>query len=274
MDKSKEEIFLVTGIAPIFIITIFLLIVATGIIMLVLIYQKKQVQYLNEKEQLKVAFDKEILATQLEIQEQTFKNISQEVHDNIGQVLSLVKLNIYTMNTNEPAPLQVKIDASKELITKAIQDLRDLSKSLNTDYVTELGLARSIEYELEMIRNNGSYSIQYDCEGDMYRLEPKRELVLFRIVQEALHNIIRHARASSIAVDIFYKPALFSLKIADNGIGFDAGQLDTNDYAGYGLGIRNMYNRAKLINADFRLTSTLDKGTSIFLTTPPDTKKL
>ncbi len=268
MDTSSEEIYLITEIAPIFIITIFLLIVATGIIMLALVYQKKQVQYLREKEQLKVVYEKEILATQLEIQEQTFKNISQEVHDNIGQVLSLVKLNINTMNPDDPVPLQVKINASKELITKAIKDLRDLSKSLNTDYVKDLGLVRAIEYELEMIKNNGSYEIQFDVTGNKYRLESQRELVLFRIVQEVLHNIIKHAKATSIVMALSYEPAMFSLTIADNGVGFDASIINSNNLNGSGLGIRNMQNRAKIINGNFNLTSTLGAGTTIILTAP------
>src|SRR3984885_1089355 len=179
----------------IFIITALLLIVAIGIIMLVLVYQKKQVQYFREKEQLKVTFEKEILESKLEIQEQTLKNISQEIHDNIGQVLSLAKLHINTMNCNEPISLQDKINDSRNLIGKAIQDLRDLSKSLNTDYVNELGLIRSVEYELELIQKTGSYEIQLDIEAKPYRLEEQQELIFFRIVQEALHNIIRHAKA-------------------------------------------------------------------------------
>ncbi|HVZ96642.1 MAG TPA: hypothetical protein VG847_07190, partial [Chitinophagaceae bacterium] len=81
----------------ILIITIFLVAVATGIIFLVLVYQKKQLQYINEKKQLQAAYEKEILESKLEIQEQTFKTISQEIHDNIGQALTLVKLNINTM---------------------------------------------------------------------------------------------------------------------------------------------------------------------------------
>src|SRR5450432_3144896 len=165
----------------IFIITVFLLIVAIGIIMLVLVYQKKQLQYLRDKEQLRVTFEKEILESKLEIQEQTLKNISQEIHDNIGQVLSLVKLNINTMNCAEPQTLQVKIDDSKYLITKAIQDLRDLSKSLNTDYVTDLGLIRSVECELELIQKTGSHKIQFNIEGEVYRLEKQQELIFFRI---------------------------------------------------------------------------------------------
>ena len=266
MDISSKGIFLISGVASIFIVTIFLLIVAIGIIMLVLVYQKKQLQYLREKEQLKVTYEKEILSTQLEIQEQTFKNISQEIHDNIGQGLSLAKLNINTINVSDINGVQEKVDTSKQLITKAIQDLRDLSKSLNTDYVTDMGLVRSVEYELEMIQRSGSYAVNFDVQGKTYRLDPQQELIIFRIVQEVLHNIIRHAEATAIDVVFTFEPEKFILQIADNGIGFDASQLSSDNYDGFGLGLRNMNNRAKIINANFRLTSTLGKGTTVFLT--------
>src|SRR5215213_4553470 len=145
IDTFPNEVLIISVVTSIFIITVFLVIVATGIIVLGLVHQKKQLQYLREKEQLKVAFEKEILESKLEIQEQTLKNVSQEIHDNIGQILSLAKLTINTMNHTEPETLQEKINDSKQLVGKAIQDLRDLSKSLDTDYVTQMGLIKSIE---------------------------------------------------------------------------------------------------------------------------------
>jgi two-component system, NarL family, sensor kinase len=255
----------------IFIITGFLLIVAIGIIVLVLVYQKKQLQYIGEKKQLQVTFEKEILESKLEIQEQTLKNISQEIHDNIGQVLSLVKLNINTMNCNEPIQLQNKITDSRQLITKAIQDLRDLSRSLNTDYIVESGLSKALEYELDIIKKSGGYQVKFDIEGKQYRLGNQQELIMFRIVQEALHNIIKHAKATIIEVRILFEPDLVILKIIDNGTGFDASRIEQNDYSKLGLGIRNMRNRANIINTHFQITSTLEKGTTVVLTLPLET---
>jgi signal transduction histidine kinase len=220
-------------------------------------------QYINEKAKMRIYFDKELYETQQEIQEQTLKNISQEIHDNIGQGLSLAKLNINTMDAYDAVGLQDKISASKHLITKAIQDLRALSKSLNTDYVTDLGLLRSVEYELEMIQKSGGYVVQCDVDGQVYRLDPKKELIIFRIVQEVLQNIIRHAEATAIEVRMTFDPKIVSLQISDNGKGFDASQLGTKNYEGFGLGLRNMHNRAKIIDAGFQVSSTIGKGTTV-----------
>ncbi len=253
----------------IFIITIFLVVVATGIIFLVLVYQKKQIQYINEKKQLQATYEREILESKLEIQEQTFKTISQEIHDNIGQVLTLVKLNINTMSGANANVLQNKINDSRKLITKAIQDLRDLSKSMNTDNVIDSGIASAVGYELELIRKTGEYKIEYNVAGKEYRLRDQQELIVFRIVQEALHNTLKHARATQISVDINFGLKEFVLSVADNGIGFSREEkLESKMRSGSGL--KNMENRAKMINGTFNFT-TSGKGTTILITLPVET---
>lgn len=255
-------------ITLIIIICIFLLIVGVGIVILVLIYQKRQLQYLREKEQLKVAFEKEILESRLEIQEQTFKNISQEIHDNIGQILSLVKLNINTMDGNDPNDLKEKIKDSRELVGKAIQDLRDLSRSMNTDFITETGLLKAITYELELLKKASSYTTELHIEGNPVRLLAQQELILFRIFQEVLNNILKHARASAVVLHIYFNPHTFVLHIADNGQGFGSASYLQPNTSSNGLGIRNMQNRARLIGADFTLESIIGKGTTIKITAP------
>jgi signal transduction histidine kinase len=267
MDNLSQEVTIII------LASVLLIIVAVGIIVLILVYQKKQLQYIGEKRQLKISFEKEILESKLEIQEQTLKNISQEIHDNIGQVLSLVKLNINTMNCNEPVQIQNKINDSRQLITKAIQDLRDLSKSLNTDYIVDAGLAKALEYELEMIRKTGIYEVNFDIEGKQYRLGNQQELLLFRIVQEVLNNIMKHAKATLIEVKLLFDPSLFTLKIDDNGVGFDTSGIQHNDYGKLGLGVRNMHNRAKMINTHFQIISTPGQGTTVVLTLPKETSK-
>ncbi len=248
--------------------TFVLIILGVYIIIFYLSYERKKRIHNNEKRLLQSQFTQTLLQTQLEIQEQTIKNISQEIHDNIGQVLSLAKLNINTMNCDDPVALEGKINDSKHLISKAIQDLRDLSRSLNTDYVIEMGLLRSIEYELELIKRTGTLETVLQIEGSTYRLERQQELILFRIVQEILHNIIKHAKATVIDVFVKFEPAMFMLTVKDNGVGFDTGKLKVEDYSNLGLGIRNMHNRAKMINTDFIMNSSAGNGVTVLLQLP------
>ncbi|HEX7905981.1 MAG TPA: sensor histidine kinase [Chitinophagaceae bacterium] len=243
------------------IITLTCLFLLLGIFVLIFfsVYKRNQ----NMKERQIESLNKEILQTQLEIQEQTLKTISQEIHDNIGQMLSLAKLNLALAEAEQEDNANSKITDSHQLVSKAIQDLRDLSRSLNTDYVSEMGLQRSIEYELEMIRKTGTMKTTLQVEGQIKRLDKQKELILFRIVQESLNNIIKHAGADELTVELTYLPHQLYLSIKDNGKGVDLTPLNENTSTGIGLGIRNMHNRAKLIGGDFKMSSTLGVGTQV-----------
>jgi len=231
-------------------------------------YRKKREEHILEKDRLSFTFQQTLLSAQLEIQEQTLKNISQEIHDNIGQILSLAKLNLARADIKQGEIAQQRIDDSKNLVAKAIQDLRDLSKSLNTDYVADMGLARSIEYQLEIIKKTGSFGTGLEIEGDVYRLEQQKELILFRIVQEVMNNIIKHAKATRIEVKMEYQRSYFALKIMDNGQGFVLNSFQDSNETNQGLGIRNMRNRALLIGAQFSIESTLTQGTFVNIQLP------
>lgn len=263
MSSPSSEIYLFIASG-----TILLTGLISFIIYFVVIYRKKQLLHDKEKQILQSTFNQAILQAQLEIQEQTLKNISQEIHDNIGQALTLAKLNLNTMLPQANDQLQEKIINSKELVSKAIGDLRDLSKSLDTDYVKEMGLQRAIEYELEMMQKTGIIKTNLVVEGSVLRLSKQNELILFRIIQETFHNIIKHAQAQVLHVNVWYTPGHLQILIADNGKGMDLTPLNAESNSSFGLGIRNMHSRAKLIGAEFSMSSTLGKGTEVKITLP------
>ena len=264
MQKESPEI-IITLIAG----TITFLLLGALMISFLFLYRRRHRRHLQEKEQLRLSYERELLKSQLEIQEQTFKNISQEIHDNIGQVLSLAKLNLATMDIAQPAGLEQKIGDSKKLVSQAIYDLRNLSHGLSTDYIADRGLVRAIEHELEMIKKSGVYETVFLMEGSSYPLDKQNELILYRIIQETLNNIIKHAASQKIIIHLHYRPEELTLSIIDNGKGFDLTPLTNN--SSFGLGIKNMHNRARLIGAGFQISSTLDEGTSVSISVPVGT---
>jgi two-component system NarL family sensor kinase len=261
MHKLDQEILFTIVLGSILLIGL-----GTFIVVFLLQYQKRKFSHRQDIIKLQGSFQQNILRAQLEIKEQTLKNISQEVHDNIGQVLSLAKLNLATTDINQPDAMQQKIEDSKTLVAKAIQDLRDLSKSMNTDYIADMGFARAVEYEMDMIKKTGSFETGFEISGTIRKLEAQKELILFRIVQEVLNNIIRHSRATMINIRLQYELSVFSLQISDNGEGFDLRPLHENSK--FGLGIRNMKNRAQVIGAQFEIISTLAIGTTVNISLP------
>jgi two-component system, NarL family, sensor kinase len=249
MPQENDNIIL-----PVIAFTIILVLLAILLIAFISIQQKKKLAYKNEKQLMQIQFHQALLQTQIEIQEQTLKTISQEIHDNIGQVLSLAKLNLGTLQYGEDE----KLNDTKNLVSKAINDLRDLSRSLHGDKIAELGLQSAIENELKILQNTGQYNTALQITGEPYKLEPQKEMVLFRIVQEAIHNAVKHAKAKNITVQLNYQPVAFVLQITDDGIGFNAADLQA---AQTGIGLKSMQNRAALIGGLFTITAA--NGTAI-----------
>ena len=155
-----------------------------------------------------------------------------------------------------------KISDAKELVSKAIQDLRDLSKTLNTETIATIGLMRAIEMELLLLQKTETVQTHFDITGILVKLDAQKELILFRIVQEALHNIIKHAHATVINVTAAYTGHQLLLTIMDDGCGFD------NSITNNGSGLRNMQSRAQLMNAHMNLTSRPGHGTQINIYLP------
>lgn len=238
--------------------TIMLLLLGMFIISFLFFYQRKHNTHITEKEQQQAAFRQELLKTQIEMQEQTLHYVSQEIHDNITQVLSFVKLNLaLTGNLSETAKA-TKIDESRKLVSQAITDLRDLSKSLSFEHIAQLGLVKTIGIEVDRLNKSSIMGASLDVEGQPFTLGNERELVLFRIFQEALNNALKHSAAKLFKIGLRYNPDSFMLTIADDGTGF---AMDAK--ASEGSGLRNMQNRAGLIGAAAAISSEPGKGCSI-----------
>lgn len=240
--------------------TLIALVLTVTLFMFFISYQKRKFKYIREKQQLQTTFQQELLRTQLEIQEQTFQNISQEIHDNIGQMLSLVKLNLNTADIAQPTIAAEKIQRSKELVAKVIGDLRDLSKSLNPEIIMNVGLSEAIQRELLIVAKTGQYDANLSENGDFYRLDLRKELIIFRIFQEIMNNIIKHSGAKTVNVTLEYQPRFFSLTVADDGKGYDITECEEHFS---GLGLHSMRNRVKLIGAGLSIDSAPAKGTVI-----------
>ncbi len=248
-DKLEEVIF--TG-------SILFLALAIFIVFFILLFTRKKNKLIMQNQLLEAEHKQLLLQTQIEIQEQTLKTISQEIHDNIGQVLSLAKLNLNTFENVESSTNQTKITDTKQLISKAINDLRDLSRSLHGDKIAELGLQESITNELKILQNTGQFKTDLKITGSAYKLEPQKEMVLFRIVQEALNNSVKHSKAKNITIQLQYSIDVFKLCISDDGVGFDSNKLTATQT---GIGLKSMQNRAALIGGVFSIQSI--NGTTI-----------
>ena len=256
----KQTTLIVGGVAILSTLVVF-------IIIFLILYQKRYYNHLKEKQELRSIFQQELLKTRLEIQEETFRNISQEIHDNIGQALSFVKLNLNIVDPHDASLVINKLSESRVLLTKTIQDLRDLARSLNTDFISDIGLPTAIEQQLQILSRTGIYKVSFKQEGDVFKNISQRELVIYRIVQELLNNIVKHADANAINVEMLYLSEKLIITVEDNGKGFNADALGLPE-KNSGLGLRNMSTRMKLIEGTIDLKSNPGQGTKAVLELP------
>lgn len=248
---SKAALIILVGSTLIIVILISLVITA------LFINQKRKFRHIHEIGDLKNDFDKELLKTQLEIQFQTLETISRELHDNIGTIISIALAHVKTLariNNKQDEQRIIEIDS---LLNEAIDTLRDISKSINPENIKKLGWLRSFYAELEKITKTKLFEVELLTEGEPFQIEESKQIILFRILQEALNNIVKHSDASTIKTHILFSKNECRISLSDDGKGF------TDDFFSEGSGVNNMKARAAMIPAIFEIESVPNKGTII-----------
>lgn len=234
---------------------------STLVITIIYKYQQRQMKYYKEIDDLKTEHQNTLLQSQLEIQEQTFQHIAREVHDNIGQKLTLAKLYLNTISYADIKKLEISVSDSLELITESIKGLSDISRSMSTELILNNGLVKGIETEVLNLKKTRLYNVDFNITGTEIFLSGNTELVIFRIVQEGINNFLKHACGNSLSITLHYSHDVLELCIADNGKGFDAGSRKE------GAGIININKRTTMLNGHCDIQST-EKGTSITIKIP------
>jgi two-component system, NarL family, sensor kinase len=232
------------------------------------LYQRRQKRQEEDMVRMKDKYEKEALLSQLEIQENTFKTIAQELHDNIGQMLSVVKLTLSALPLEKEHKAYSMVESSKEVLYKALADLSNLTKSLHTERIADVGLAESIQFELHAIENAGILKVNFTNEGYEYPFDEQKSIYLFRIFQESLNNTLKHAKATALDVSLVYTDDFFTMCIKDNGVGFVINEKKESTSPGSGVGLRSLNNRAGIIGATISIDSTPGVGTSVLIKLP------
>lgn len=245
--------------------TSLILLLCCGIIIVVLSSQKRQLKSLQKINALKVDYEASLIAAQFEIQEATLRNVAQELHDNVNLSLTIAKTNLHNIDLLNEKDAEEKIKACIKYVGKSINNLTDLSRTLNTDFIKHQGLIRSLEAEAEGIRNTGVFDIETEFKGDPVSIEAGKTVILFRIVQEALKNILKHSRAKVIRISLCYEADYIKLTIKDDGKGFEY-PLPEDKKPGSGL--INMNSRLKALNGSIIIKSAPGEGTLIEIIIP------
>lgn len=222
---------------------------------MIILHRQRQVQNKQKLDQIKVEYEKTLLNIENEIQHETLNHIGRELHDNIGQLLSLAKLNL---NSSRPE----KQEEAKNILNSIIKEVRALSKTLNIDWVGSTDLKEFIAHQLSRIEDTGFCSTELQVRTEIGIIPKEQKLVLIRVIQEILNNAIKHASPNRIEVKIQIQSSRKTIFIRDDGKGFDTKNTSQ------GSGMTNLDKRMQTIGGSFALSSAPGRGTEITLSLP------
>ena len=225
------------------------------------IHQKRKYRFLQEKGTMQNNFDQELLRSHLEIQSQAFESISRELHDNVGTLISIAMVHIQSLDLTVAKDQQMVTEAGS-LLNEALSVLRDISRSINPENISDLGWQTAFVGELERIRKLNLFTVQYSTEGEPITIELSKQVIIFRILQESLNNIVKHSNGNHIAVHILFNQNDVIIRMEDNGKGLGKALTEPGDR---GSGLRNMMARAAMLPAVFSIENGPSQGTVVTL---------
>lgn len=248
--------------------TFSMVVLAGAVLFFFTAYQKRLLKKELEINLIKSNQQEEILKTTILSQEKERKRIAQDLHDEVGAMLSVVKLNVamFERKTNDEKSKLLAAE-TKSYLDDIILQVRRISRSLMPPSLERLGLNAAIEELVDWINKTGEIHVCYRNNSQSIRLENEKELAVFRIVQELLNNAIKHSEASRIEVLIRNSMKMLVVIVHDNGKGFKNDELTKT-----GLGLQNLKSRTQILNAKYKIKSAPGKGTNaiLCLNTQPD----
>ncbi|MDC8004902.1 ATP-binding protein [Aureisphaera galaxeae] len=234
-----------------------LLVAGLFLVLLFVIFIRRKNVLIRKSQEEKEAFERELAEAQIEIREETLRNISWELHDNIGQVMTLAKVKAQNAGDNPE-----KMKQAARLIGDGLDELRALSKMINPETIRKLSLRESVQMEIDRFNRMRFIDASLTIHGEVVDVNVKDQSILFRILQEFFSNTIKHSQATELKVDMYFKGENLIIKASDNGVGFN----DSESFTG--IGLKNMASRAKLIKTDFSIQSEENVGTTLTLEYP------
>lgn len=200
----------------------------------------------------------------LEVQEGERKRLARDLHDEMGQSLSALKLALNKLRRGTPEARQDRLLGDCQAITsQMLEEVRRLTRELRPPVLDDLGLAAALEWQAEQQASRCGWALTCRVEPGLPRYAPDLEITCFRILQEALTNIARHAQARTVRVSLRAADGLLRLAVADDGVGFDADAAGHPRQGVASYGLLGMRERAELIDGRLRLSSQPGRGTEV-----------
>jgi len=228
--------------------------------------QRELVATLKSQQETLKLLSKEVIIAQ----EEERARISREIHDEIGQALTAVTFNLELLSNseNQKEKIEKRIKDCKRLVESTIEDVRRFSHELRPAILDDLGLLPAFQSHARGYMDRTGIEIQIKSLRGIDEISDEIKTVLYRIFQESLNNIAKHAQASKIKINLSRKDNKVNFKIHDNGVGFNTDVVLSKDFKSDGLGIRGIRERVELIGGELNFKSKPDEGTELWVSIP------
>ncbi|MEL6588759.1 MAG: sensor histidine kinase [Bacteroidota bacterium] len=264
-------IILATSVSQIFIISALLMLMLAGVIVFfVLVYQKKMIRQEIAIERMKTEHQRSLLNAAIETQEKERQRIAKDLHDEVGAMLSVIKMGIaqYERKSKEDPVARELAQETKSQVTETIENVRRISKDLMPVALMKMGLGFALQAMFDKLQHLEGVEVHYQQAGEAVRLKSSTALGLYRVIQESLNNCLKHAQASLITCDLRYEPEQLTLHFRDNGKGFDLQALLHSTDSTKGLGLKSIESRVNILGGHLVHESAPGRGTSIHISLP------
>ena len=225
------------------------------------ITERKQAEAKRKEYSLKL----QVLSRRLvEAQETERRNIARELHDEIGQALTVIQFNLQAML---PSPgteaVSLRLHESLEVVERVLEQVQDISLDLRPSILDDLGLEPALRWYTNRQAALVGLKVGFHADPLEQRLDPVIETECFRVAQEALTNVVRHARAKAVTVELRQEAGQLHLRVRDDGVGFEVAAVRERAVRGASLGLLSMEERALLAGGGLEFKSTLEEGTEV-----------
>lgn len=222
------------------------------IIYFIVLYRKAQDAMVVEQERMRQV----LLRAEVEIREQTLVQVSRELHDNIGQLTSLISINLKMLGLQQNEKDKLRVSEILALVSQLSHDIRSLSTSLTGAHISNMGLANLLQREVDRLIRLELIDVSFSIDNAlMAQLPPDKAVILFRVIQELFNNTLKHSEATLATLVLESKKKGLHVQYTDNGKGFSPKQTQTD-----GNGLQNMMQRCQLVGFTYNLQSAVGQG--------------
>ena len=260
MDSATDmniSLFLIVG-------TLGMLLLAAAVVLFVFVYQKRLIQHQLKLQKVQADYQRELLKANIHAQEKERKRIAQDLHDEVGAMLSAIKLSVNQIQRNRADVDQFESTSkeTKSMIDETIENVRRISKDLLPVTLENFGFIHALQELSDKLNSSTPLLTSFECEGDLLPLEQNDQLAIYRVVQELCNNIIKHAQATKIDMKLSLSSQGLRLQVIDDGIGFSVDDLSKVNGA-TGIGLKSIESRVNMLGGHIEYQGTPEKGTTV-----------